>query len=411
MTQETDWKIGSYEGLTNLFNGQIANVAIYNDVRTPSEIQTDFLNGYVDTTDANLVSYYPLAGEFSSGVYKDVAGSNNGSCSAGTTCPTVIKDIYRPQPQEPAQVTLDLTTGFATSSEQFYYRTFFTTTDVASAYALDEITLDYTEEGATAAALNISSEGRQIESTGATTNVDLGGVFMFDSYSATTTIESINIAQNGSIPGDSITDITLDYIYVSTSTPETCESSKPESGLTEFGSSASMTNGSTTIDADTDLEIGPGYVGCVYVTYSLDTISENYDELGKTIDLGINASSSVVITEAEDIDVVLNSEPLSPYGSTILSQTDIPSLTVRNSDDSQTTIYAENGILFKKTDDAEPIRLTGRDVSVVYADFQNLTDEGERGQVRVELRIKFTGPNYVGSEVTQTFITTVNVGR
>jgi len=61
------------------FNGQISNVAIYDTARTASQIRTDFLNGWVDTSDSELVSYWPLAGEDPSETYEDTGGSNDGT--------------------------------------------------------------------------------------------------------------------------------------------------------------------------------------------------------------------------------------------------------------------------------------------------------------------------------------------
>lgn len=42
------------------FRGQMANVAIYNDVRTPDEIKSDFITGSVDVSDANIVARWKL---------------------------------------------------------------------------------------------------------------------------------------------------------------------------------------------------------------------------------------------------------------------------------------------------------------------------------------------------------------
>jgi len=46
-------------GTSYTFEGELANLAIYNDARTASEILTDYENGYIDESDANLVSYWP----------------------------------------------------------------------------------------------------------------------------------------------------------------------------------------------------------------------------------------------------------------------------------------------------------------------------------------------------------------
>jgi hypothetical protein len=396
--------IGRRNDSLHEFHGQISNVAIFDDVLTDSEVETLYQQGYVPTNHEHLVSYWPLAGDYEN---KEGTSALDGTCS--TYCPTTINDIYRPQPEEPTQITLDLTSGFATSSPNFFYRTFFTTDDGSASYALGEVTLEYTEEGASGSSptLEISSRGIQTESATTTTGIELGGVFVFDSPNSTTTIESINISQNGTLAGSYITDVTLEYAYSSTSTEGGCAADNPGVGLTSFGTSDDLTNGTTTISGD--LEVSPGNVGCVYVTYSLDD-AEEYSEIGKTIDLGINATSSVAITE-EGVTISLDSEPSSPFGYTTLSQNDVQTLTLLMPDGSETLFYVQDGVLFKKEGDADAKRLTSRDVEVVYADFENLTDSGERGQVRITLRLKFTGQNYVGSEVIQEFVTTVNVGR
>jgi hypothetical protein len=116
---------------TNFFNGQISNVAIYNDVRTPSEIKQDFLNGYIDTTDPNLVSYWPLAGD-----YQDKVGTNHGTNNGST----IIKDLKRPQPLEPTQQTIDVSALGITDS--INYKVLLEDKGISS-YALDQINLEY----------------------------------------------------------------------------------------------------------------------------------------------------------------------------------------------------------------------------------------------------------------------------
>jgi type II secretory pathway pseudopilin PulG len=74
------------------FNGQISNVAIWNDVRTADEIENDFNRKYILTSDPNLVSYWPLAGDF-----EDKKGDNDGTQSGGVTFTT---DPSRPAPEQ-----------------------------------------------------------------------------------------------------------------------------------------------------------------------------------------------------------------------------------------------------------------------------------------------------------------------
>ena len=74
-------------GTGNYFEGKLANFNIYSDVRTASEILTDYQNGYVDTSDANLVSYWALDGD-----YLDWVGSSHGTNSGST----MVKAIEGP---------------------------------------------------------------------------------------------------------------------------------------------------------------------------------------------------------------------------------------------------------------------------------------------------------------------------
>jgi type II secretory pathway pseudopilin PulG len=74
------------------FNGQIANVAIWNDVRTADQIADDYSRKYILTADPNLVGYWPLAGDF-----EDKKGDNDGTQSGGVTFTT---DPSRPAPEQ-----------------------------------------------------------------------------------------------------------------------------------------------------------------------------------------------------------------------------------------------------------------------------------------------------------------------
>lgn len=105
--------IGSLDSISNYFyEGQISNVAIWDDVRTQAEVTTDYQNGWIDTTDGNIVSYWKLAGD-----YNDSVGSNNGT-NNGTS---FIKDIYRPAPAQPTEETLDISTlGTSNLYTRFY---------------------------------------------------------------------------------------------------------------------------------------------------------------------------------------------------------------------------------------------------------------------------------------------------
>jgi len=117
------------------FNGQIANVAIYNDVRTASEILTDYENGYIDESNANLVSYWKLDGD-----YLDAVGSNDGTNSGST----MIDSITAPLSNEgDTQVTLDIS-GLS-FTDTIFVRDYMDNMvkDVTRPYALTSWQIDY----------------------------------------------------------------------------------------------------------------------------------------------------------------------------------------------------------------------------------------------------------------------------
>lgn len=371
------------------FDGQISNIAIYNDIRTAEEIAADYTNRYTDPNDANLVAYYPLSNDFHDHSGNGNHGTNNGA-----------KLVYSSDPDDIAPGIL----------ETIHYKTYFTTTDYLGTYALDGATLEYTvaefaeassEEGGIVGEVY----GKQTSYTTATTDIALGGAFSLINEYATSTVTSLKFDQAGTLDSSYIDNLTLYYETQSGST--TCPTAMPESGLTQLGSGSDLSNGSTTIDS-LSLEVGSNRI-CIYPTYDLDSADE-YSDVGKSIDLVINATSSVAIEDDEVI--TLSATPLDVFGKTILAQEGVQTLTVDNSDGSETTIYVQDQVLWKKVGDAPPQRLTSNDVKVVYAQFTDLSDpDAGNSQVRVELRIKYDGYNYVGSDVVQNYVTTVNIGR
>lgn len=130
-----DMIIGEYNAGTLQYKGNMANLAIWNDVRTANEMLTEYENGYVDTTNANLVSYWKLAGD-----YNDSIGSNNGT-NSGTT---MIKDISRPYPTIPVQETIDIS---ALGKQNLYWR-IFGDTRMSRTPSLEQLNVDYLAGGA-----------------------------------------------------------------------------------------------------------------------------------------------------------------------------------------------------------------------------------------------------------------------
>lgn len=132
--------VATISAISSAFSGNISNISIYSDVRTPSEVLTDYQNGFIDTANANLISYWPL-NEGTGTTVIDSVGAHNGTM---INAPTWINDIYRPIPSTPTQKTINISgLGFTSS---FYYRIYMNRLNTDSENAcisLDEITLNY----------------------------------------------------------------------------------------------------------------------------------------------------------------------------------------------------------------------------------------------------------------------------
>jgi len=120
----------------NSFDGQIANVAMWSDIRTENEVIEEFKNGYVDESAGNLISYWPFDGN-----YNDSVGSNNGT-NNGTT---MVSAIDGPLGNSPTQATLDL--GAISASEPIYIRAFTQNDQVENTMGYDEWTITYETAG------------------------------------------------------------------------------------------------------------------------------------------------------------------------------------------------------------------------------------------------------------------------
>jgi len=109
-----DLIIGNQQGQTQYWDGEISNVAIWNDARTASEIQADYQNGYIDTSDANLVSYWKLD-EGTGSTATDSKGSNDGTISGASW----TNNLHRPAP-DTAQRTISLASVGGSWNKLFY---------------------------------------------------------------------------------------------------------------------------------------------------------------------------------------------------------------------------------------------------------------------------------------------------
>ena len=243
-------------------------------------------------------------------------------------------------------------------------------------------------------------------------DVALDGAFVFYKESGTDTIEEITLTQFGTLEPEYIDDVQLNYVLETGTSSSVCpESSAEVESFDEdspFGVAVDLDDASGTAEFSDSVEIPEGQVLCVYPEYSLQEEMGEYDSVGKTIKLGLDGTSSVVL--ADEHETTFLRDPLSVWGSTVLSQVGISTITFVK-DDVETVFYVEGGVLYIQEGNGEPRRLTSRDVQVQYASFRNLTPVGsDRGQVEIILRLEHTGPNYVGSPVVQTFKTTINVG-
>lgn len=141
---------GGTAGSQDYWNGDMANIAIWDDERTAAEILADFQNGYTDSGDANLVSYWVL--NEGTGTTADNAQGTAG-LDGTISGATWTKDSARPIPAVGTQKTIDISgLGYTTA---FYVREYLHTYQLTPdrAYALTEVSVDYT------ATVVISNEG------------------------------------------------------------------------------------------------------------------------------------------------------------------------------------------------------------------------------------------------------------
>jgi len=132
------FQISGREGNNYTMLGEMANAAVWNDVRTPAEILTDFQNGYIDVSNANLVSSWAM-NEGTGTAITDSEGANAGTINGN---PQWIKDEYRPIPAAPTQQTIDIST-IGAAWNNFYYREFRETQSGLYSAKTTEATLEY----------------------------------------------------------------------------------------------------------------------------------------------------------------------------------------------------------------------------------------------------------------------------
>jgi hypothetical protein len=115
--------------------GYMANVALFDDVLTPTEVTSLHMEGFADNTSGHLTNYYPLMGDF-----LDAQGSNDGTNNGSTE----INVIDRPLGVlAPVEQTLDLSSLSLTDT--LYIKNLFASGDVDITYGLDDYTIEYAE--------------------------------------------------------------------------------------------------------------------------------------------------------------------------------------------------------------------------------------------------------------------------
>lgn len=132
VSNSADFIFASQSTLANFWGGEACNASVYNAALSSADISSEYNAGYPTAT-ANLVSYWPLAGD-----YLDKAGlnhlSNNGSI--------FIKDVYRPQPELPSLQVIDLSS--LSLSNDIYPMHLLSSRNSLTSYELDEFRIDYT---------------------------------------------------------------------------------------------------------------------------------------------------------------------------------------------------------------------------------------------------------------------------
>ena len=114
--------------LLGFFSGVIYSCEVQNAALLASEVQDHYESGFPINT-ANLVSYWPLAGDF-----LDKVGINNLINNGSTE----INDILRPQPETPTQQTIDISSlGFT----DVYLKSRFRSATGKSSFGLDSYEL------------------------------------------------------------------------------------------------------------------------------------------------------------------------------------------------------------------------------------------------------------------------------
>ncbi|HMO78617.1 MAG TPA: hypothetical protein PKA96_00295, partial [Candidatus Paceibacterota bacterium] len=263
----------------------------------------------------------------------------------------------------------------------------------------------------------ISAHGSQIRNiqleSDVITNQPLGGAFSLLLETATTTLNSISLEYTGSLSKEYISNVLLRHYQMSGS--NSCPIEMPTQDIFDFGNSSSFEDNSNIIKITSNpgVEFGSNNRFCLYPFYSINTgDQQSIMFAGQSIKFIINSTSSIEIAN-NDIEIKFsgsNQNSASIFGSTIIGQSGVSTLTLKK-DDIQTIFYVKNGVLYKKIGSDQEVRLTSNTVNVLAVNFKNLTAEGQSGLIQIELVLQYVGPNRDQNGPRQYFKTTVNIRR
>lgn len=136
-TTNANFVIGALASGLNWFSGHLANVALWNDVRTAGEIAAAYAAGFEDHTNANLIGYWPLGVEAS--MLTDLGPNGYTLTNSGST---EVELWTRPLPTTGLEKTLNISgLGLTTTA---YWRILFRSTNTATTPAMDSVGIEYT---------------------------------------------------------------------------------------------------------------------------------------------------------------------------------------------------------------------------------------------------------------------------
>ncbi|HMP67126.1 MAG TPA: hypothetical protein PKA60_00045 [Candidatus Paceibacterota bacterium] len=266
--------------------------------------------------------------------------------------------------------------------------------------------------------IRITASGRHVTNisleSGDIVDQYIGGVFSLFQEDGASTIESITLTQVGSLSGEYLSDIKIEYFEIGGS--DFCATEVPE-GTSTFGTLGGVVGAQNIMEITTaePLEFGNNNRLCFYIFYSIETGTEpDIFFAGKSIKFQItDADSIVLVGEEEELpEISLGSTPLSIPGFTIISQSGVSTLTLRNSE-GVTIFFVDEGVLYRQNNSNEKRRITSKDIVVDAVVFKHLNSSkpDEPANIQIELLLSHRNTNYSGAPIRQYFKTTVTMRR